>query len=73
MRILAALLLLLRADDGLSLEEFEKLHRDLQPVRDEAWRTVPWKISLLEARDLAIRERKPIFIWSMDGNPLGCG
>ncbi len=59
--------------DGLSREEFEKLHKELQPPPGEAWLSVPWKISLLEARDLAAREKKPILIWSMDGNPLAAG
>jgi hypothetical protein len=31
------------------------------------------RISLLEARDLAAKEKKPILIWSMDGNPLAAG
>ncbi len=70
MRILAALLFLL--PDALTSEEFGKLHKELRPAGDEAWRTIPWKVSLLEARDLAAREKKPIFMWSMDGHPLGC-
>jgi hypothetical protein len=67
------LALLFLAPGGLTLEEFEKLHRDLKPDKDEAWRTIPWKTSLLEAQAEAAREKKPIFIWAMDGHPLGCG
>jgi hypothetical protein len=67
---LAALFLL---PDGLTVQEFEKLHRELQPPKDEAWLSIPWKTSLLEARDLAAEQKKPILIWSMDGHPLGCG
>lgn len=52
--------------------QFRRLHRELQPRADEAWRTIPWKISLLDAQRAAAREGKPIFIWSMDGHPLGC-
>jgi hypothetical protein len=59
--------------DGLTDEEFRKLHEQLKPALDEAWRSVPWKVSLLEAQNQAAREKKPLFIWSMDGNPLGCG
>jgi hypothetical protein len=59
--------------DGLTVEEFEKLHRELKPPAGEAWLSIPWKTSLLEARDLAALEKKPILIWSMDGHPLGCG
>ena len=71
--MLSAVLGLFILQDGLSAEQFEKLHRELQPPKDEAWLSVPWKISLLEARDLAAAQKKPILIWSMDGNPLGAG
>lgn len=71
--IRAVLALALLVPDGITVEEFQKLHRDLQPAKDEAWRSVPWKIDLLEVRERSAREKKPIFIWSMDGNPLGCG
>jgi hypothetical protein len=69
MFLLAVLLL----QDGLTVDEFRKLHQDLQPRKDEPWRSVPWKIDLLDVRAQAAKEKKPIFIWSMDGNPLGCG
>lgn len=71
--MVSALLSLLVLQEGLSNEQFEKLHRELQPPKDEAWLSVPWKISLLEARDLAAAQKKPILIWSMDGNPLAAG
>ena len=58
---------------GLAAEDFEKLHRELQPPKDEAWLSVPWKIDLLHARDLAAAQKKPLMIWSMDGNPLAAG
>ena len=60
------------ASDGLTVAEFERLHRQLQPPENEVWRTIPWKVSLLDARDVAARQKKPIFIWAMDGHPLGC-
>ena len=52
--------------------EFRRLHKLLQPDPDEAWRTIPWKIALLDAQQTAVKENKPIFIWAMDGHPLGC-
>jgi hypothetical protein len=58
--------------DELSVEEFEKLHKQLQPPKDEAWRSIPWKVDLLQAREQAARESKPLFMWAMDGHPLGC-
>ena len=52
--------------------EFRRLYRQLQPAPDEPWRTIPWKIALLNAQQTAAKEKKPIFIWAMDGHPLGC-
>ena len=56
----------------LTQADFEKLHKQLQPAPDEPWRTIPWKISLLDAQAAAAEQQKPIFIWAMDGHPLGC-
>lgn len=56
----------------LNESEFHSLQRQLQPPADAPWRTIPWKITLLEAQRTAIQEKKPIFIWAMDGHPLGC-
>ncbi|MCI0340799.1 MAG: hypothetical protein L0216_06550 [Planctomycetales bacterium] len=71
MRWLAGLALFL-VPEGLSVTEFERLHRDLAPPAVETWRTIPWKTSLLEAREVAAREKKPLFLWAMDGHPLAC-
>jgi hypothetical protein len=57
---------------GLSAAEFERLHRLLRPSREEAWPQLPWKLSLLEARDQAAREKKPVFLLVRSGHPLGC-
>jgi len=70
-RILLGLALLV--PDGLTEEDFLKLHRDLKPPDAEKWRQIPWKTSLLEAQRQAAKEKKPLFIWSMDGSPLACG
>jgi hypothetical protein len=73
--IMIALLLtaMLASQDGLSEGDCRKLHESLKPPVAELWRDIPWKVSLVEAQNLASREKKPLFIWSMDGNPLGCG
>jgi hypothetical protein len=67
------LTLLLGMQEGLTDADCRKLHDSLKPPTAEMWRNIPWKVSLLEAQNLAAKEKKPIFIWSMDGNPLGCG
>ena len=56
----------------LTQTEFRRLHALLQPAADEPWQTIPWKIALLDAQRTAAQEKKPIFIWAMDGHPLGC-
>ena len=60
------------ADDGLTEAEFEDLHKSLKPTGDEPWRTIPWRVSVLDAQRAAAAQQKPIFIWAMDGHPLGC-
>ena len=44
---------------------------DLEP-KDETWKTIPWRTNLIDAQNDAAEQGKPIFIWAMDGNPLGC-
>lgn len=56
----------------LTVSQFEKLHSELQPDNTALWRTIPWKTSLLDAQKIAAEEKKPLFIWAMDGHPLGC-
>jgi len=56
----------------LSAKDALALHRSLTPSETPTWRTIPWKISLLDAQRAAIAQKKPIFIWAMDGHPLGC-
>ena len=34
----------------LTEAEFHRLHEQLQPAPDEPWRTIPWKIALLDAQ-----------------------
>ncbi len=60
------------AAEALTLAEFKKLHKELQPPRDELWRRIPWQVSVLKARQLAAREKKPIVMRVRAGHPLGC-
>ena len=68
----AILTLALLGADGIEPKEFQTLHQELQAPADEPWRSIPWKISLLDARKEAAQRQRPIFIWAMDGHPLGC-
>lgn len=51
---------------------FAKLHAELAPPAEEAWRELPWQDSVLGARALAAVEKKPIYMLVRSGNPLGC-
>lgn len=58
--------------EELTEARFQKLHAELQPDNSALWRSIPWKTSVLTAQQIAAGEKKPIFIWAMDGHPLGC-
>ncbi len=62
------------AESPAKLDEarFEDLLKELAPDESTPWRTIPWKTSLLAAQREAAADKKPIFIWAMDGHPLGC-
>ena len=43
------------------------------PTKVESrWLEIDWKTDLWEARKEAARTGKPIYLWEMDGHPLGC-
>jgi len=65
-------LALLSAPGPITQSEFDSLRKDLTPSEAEAWQLVPWKVDLLAARDEARESKRPIFLWSMNGHPLGC-
>lgn len=51
---------------------FAKLQALLTPAEDVTWRRIPWRIELLLAQREAAQQNKPLFVWAMDGHPLGC-
>lgn len=65
--------LMVGAVSAQSLDEaiFRELHAQLNPAA-EAWKAIPWKTDLLQAQRTAAQSKKPLFIWAMDGHPLGC-
>lgn len=52
--------------------EFEKWMKELVPKGAEPWQTIGWRVDLLAARDEAIEKGRPLFLWAMNGHPLGC-
>ncbi|MEX0717692.1 MAG: hypothetical protein WD066_13950 [Planctomycetaceae bacterium] len=60
------------AASGLTFERFRDLHKELAPEEGEPMQTIPWKVATNEARKLAADEKKPLFMLSRSGHPLGC-
>ena len=45
----------------------------IAPHPDELrWQAIPWEVDIWEARRRATEAGKPVFLWAMNGNPLGC-
>lgn len=60
------------SDEGVPVLELHALHDRLCRSDPEAWEKVPFRTDLLEAREEAARTGRPLFLWSMNGHPLGC-
>jgi len=64
-------------DDGLFAKfigsrQLEQFHL-LQPAKsDDAWKAIPWMTNIMEARQRSAKEKLPILMWIMVGNPQGC-
>ena len=50
----------------------QKVASVLPSPKEERWLQVPWRTSVLQARNEAQQLGKPLFFWIMNGNPLGC-
>jgi hypothetical protein len=55
----------------LTQAEFAKLHKELTSAK-EPWQSIPWHLSILEARAQAAKENKPVYMLCRAGHPLGC-
>ena len=43
----------------------------LPTPEEDAFLKIPWRLNILQARAESARTGKPLFIWSMNGHPLG--
>jgi hypothetical protein len=66
--LLLALVALQSAEGSLD----EKISPLLPKPDEERWLKIPWRSDFAAARAEADREGRPLFLWMMDGNPLGC-
>ena len=63
----------LKAAAPIEKDDFEKLHQLMQPQKSElAWRQIQWHSTIWDARREAAKVGKPVYLWEMDGHPLGC-
>lgn len=60
------------AAQQLDQSRFDELKSLFKSETEKPWRSIDWNISLLAAQNEAAEQGKPIFIWAMDGHPLGC-
>ena len=74
MTLILAALLFLAPGDGPKISEIESLKTLIKPRAEETkWEEIPWMVDLWEARKKAAQTGKPLMLWEMDGNPMGCG
>ena len=65
---------LLATGDEVKTENIPALQALIKPRPEETrWEQIPWQVDLWDARRKSMREGKPIMLWEMDGNPMGCG
>jgi hypothetical protein len=70
--LLAALLAL--SGDEVNTANLDRLKTLIKPRAEETkWEEIPWRVDLWSARREAARSGKPLVLWEMDGNPMGCG
>ena len=50
----------------------QKLNDLLPNSRSESYRKIAWETDLLKARERSKKTGIPLFLWVMDGHPLGC-
>ncbi len=54
-------------------DNFVKQLESLEPtVTDDRWKAIPWMTNIMAARQRSAKEKLPILMWIMVGNPQGC-
>jgi hypothetical protein len=54
-------------------DQFQSVYQFvLSSKEDKQWRQVPWIPGLWQGIQIASEKKKPMFIWAMNGDPLGC-
>jgi hypothetical protein len=60
-------------DPSTDEASFRKLIDSIFPaIGEEKWRQTPWIPSISSGRRMAQERKRPMFLWAMNGDPLGC-
>jgi hypothetical protein len=61
---------------GLSMETEQSLDARVASIvptpEEDRWLNVPWRANAMQARLEAQNLGRPLFLWIMNGNPMGC-
>ena len=56
---------------GETPSELRERAAAIRPTAEELrWQKIPWLASLVEARETARAEKRPLFVWTLDGDPF---
>ncbi|MGD1979405.1 MAG: hypothetical protein PVJ98_08435 [Akkermansiaceae bacterium] len=72
MKLSGMLALVFALPTSFSSAKDDVISEILPSPAESAWLEIDWKTDLWEARQEAARMNKPIYLWEMDGHPLGC-
>lgn len=62
----------MRSEMAIDSETAATMLRFVRPRPEElSWQAIPWQTSIPDALSIAERDRKPVLLWTMNGNPLG--
>lgn len=59
-----------KADEDQSLDA--RIAAVLPRKEEERWLTIPWRTNVMAARLDAQNLNRPMFLWIMNGHPMGC-
>lgn len=60
-----------QSDSRIDAKTMKSTLRFIRPRAEElTWQSIPWQTSIPEAVRIAREERKPVLLWTMNGNPL---
>jgi hypothetical protein len=58
---------------ALAMSSFDTHIASVLPTaQEDAWLNIGWHTNLMQSRLEAQRSNRPLFVWLMNGHPLGC-